>query len=55
MVKDPAFLADAAKLNADIVVAQRRRDRGLLVKTYGSPRALIERAIADFKKAATGH
>ena len=39
MVKDPAFLADAAKLNADIVVATGDEIEGLLVKTYGSPRA----------------
>jgi tripartite-type tricarboxylate transporter receptor subunit TctC len=55
MVKDPAFLADAARLNADIVVATGDEVEGLLVKTYGSPRALIDRASAEFKKAATGH
>ena len=55
MVKDPAFLADAARLNADIVVATGDEVEGLLVKTYSSPRPLIERASAEFKKAATGH
>ena len=55
MVKDPAFLADAARLNADIVVATGEEVEGLLVKTYSSPRPLIDRASAEFKKAATGH
>jgi tripartite-type tricarboxylate transporter receptor subunit TctC len=55
MVKDPAFLADAANLKADIVVASGDEVEALLVRTYGSPRALIERASAEFKKAATGH
>jgi hypothetical protein len=55
MVKDPAFLADAANLKADIVTATGDEITALLVKTYGSPRPLVERATAEFKKAASGH
>jgi tripartite-type tricarboxylate transporter receptor subunit TctC len=55
MVKDPAFLADAANMKADIVPATGDEVAGLLVKTYAAPRPLIERASAEFKKAAGGH
>jgi tripartite-type tricarboxylate transporter receptor subunit TctC len=54
MVKDPAFLADAKRLNADIVVNDGEKILALLAKTYGSPRPLVERAIATFRKAG-GH
>jgi tripartite-type tricarboxylate transporter receptor subunit TctC len=54
MVKDPAFLADAKKLNADIVISTGEDIQALLAKTYGSPKPLVERAIATFRKAG-GH
>ena len=49
MTRDPAFLADAKKLNADIVVTGGDDILALLRKTYGSPRPLVERAIATFR------
>lgn len=52
MARDPAFLADAANLKADIVTATGDEITALLVKTYGSPRPLVERAIATFKSAS---
>jgi len=55
MVKDPAFLADAANLKADIVTATGDEITALLMKTYASPRPLVGRASAEFKKAASGH
>jgi tripartite-type tricarboxylate transporter receptor subunit TctC len=54
MVKDPAFLADAKRLNADIVVNSGAEILALLKKTYASPRPLVERAVAMFRKAG-GH
>jgi hypothetical protein len=48
-------LADAANLKADIITATGDEITGLLVKTYASPRPLVERASAEFKKAASGH
>lgn len=52
MVKDEAFLKDAAKMRADIVVGSGEEVAGLFAKTYGSPRPLVERAIATFKSAS---
>jgi tripartite-type tricarboxylate transporter receptor subunit TctC len=52
MVKDEAFLKDAAKMRADIVVGTSDEVAGLFTKTYGSPRPLVERAIATFKGAS---
>lgn len=55
MAKDPAFLADAKNMRADIVTATGDEIAALLARTYASPRALVERASAEFKKAATGN
>ena len=55
MAKDPAFLADARNLRADIVTATGEEIAALIAKTYASPRALVERATAEFKKAASGN
>jgi tripartite-type tricarboxylate transporter receptor subunit TctC len=55
MAKDPAFLADALNMRADIVTATGEEVADLIAKTYGSPRELVERATAEFKKASTGH
>ena len=55
MAKDPAFLADAKNLRADIVTATGEEVAALIAKTYASPRELVERASAEFKKAASGN
>jgi tripartite-type tricarboxylate transporter receptor subunit TctC len=55
MAKDPAFLADAANMKADIVTATGDEVAALLSKTYAAPRPLVERASAEFKKAAGGN
>jgi hypothetical protein len=55
MAKDPAFLADAGKMHADIVVNTGDDITKLLEKTYASPRPLVERAIATFKGATGKH
>jgi len=55
MARDPAFLADAQNMRADIVAASGEEVAALLARTYASPRALIERASAEFKKAAGGN
>jgi tripartite-type tricarboxylate transporter receptor subunit TctC len=55
MAEDPAFLADAKNLRADIVTATGEEVADLIAKTYASPRDLVERATAEFKKASTGH
>jgi len=52
MAKDQAFLADANNLRADIVTTTGEEIAALIAKTYASPRELIERATAEFKKAA---
>jgi tripartite-type tricarboxylate transporter receptor subunit TctC len=54
MAKDPAFLQDAANIKADILVSGHEDIEALLARTYASPRPLIERAIATFRKAG-GH
>ena len=54
MTKDPAFLADADKLHADIVVNSHADVEALLRKTYESPKPLVEKAVAEFKKAGGG-
>jgi tripartite-type tricarboxylate transporter receptor subunit TctC len=51
MVKDPAFLQDAGNIKADVNVTTGEDIRALLAKTYASPKPLLERAIAEFKKA----
>jgi tripartite-type tricarboxylate transporter receptor subunit TctC len=51
MAKDPAFLKDAEKLHAEIVVNSHEDVEALLKKTYASPKPLVERAIAEFRKA----
>ncbi|MCC6888947.1 MAG: hypothetical protein IT536_10475 [Hyphomicrobiales bacterium] len=52
MVKDEAFLSDAAKMRADILVGTGEEVAGLFAKTYASPRPLVERAIAMFRNAS---
>ena len=54
MAKDPAFLADAKNLNADIVVNTGDEVAALLAKTYATPKSVVDRATAEFKKAG-GH
>ena len=51
MAKDPAFLQDAAKMKADIVVADGDEVAALYARTYATPRPLVERAIEEFKRA----
>lgn len=51
MAKDPVFLADAEKLRADIVIGNGQDIEALVRKTYASPKPLLERAIAELKKA----
>ena len=55
MAKDPAFLDDARKMNADIVVTSGDEIAALLAKTYATPKPLLERAIETFRKAAGTH
>lgn len=52
MAKDEAFLKDAEKMRADIIVGSGDEVAGLFAKTYGSPKPLVERAVATFKSAA---
>jgi tripartite-type tricarboxylate transporter receptor subunit TctC len=52
MVKDEAFLKDAAKMRADIIVGTGEEVSGLFSRTYGSPKALVQHAIATFKGAS---
>ena len=54
MAIDPALLVDAEKLHADIVVNSGDDVAALLARTYASPKPLVERAIAEFKKAGGG-
>ena len=54
MAKDKAFLADAAKLHADIVVNSGEEVAALIDKTYSAPKPLVDRAMAEFKKAGGG-
>jgi tripartite-type tricarboxylate transporter receptor subunit TctC len=51
MAKDPVFLQDAARIKADIVVNTGEQVAALFAKTYATPRALIERAIEEVKRA----
>jgi tripartite-type tricarboxylate transporter receptor subunit TctC len=51
MAKDPAFLQDAAKMKADIVVNDGEEVAALYARTYTTPRPLVERAIDEFKRA----
>jgi tripartite-type tricarboxylate transporter receptor subunit TctC len=51
MAKDPAFLTDAANLKADIATANGDEIGAFLARIYGSPRELVERAIAEFRRA----
>jgi tripartite-type tricarboxylate transporter receptor subunit TctC len=55
MVKDDAFLKDADKMRADIIPGSGEEVAGLYAKTYGSPRALVERAIATLRSASGKH
>jgi tripartite-type tricarboxylate transporter receptor subunit TctC len=51
MAKDPQFLQDAAKIKADIVVADGDEIAALYARTYATPRPLVERAIEEYKRA----
>jgi tripartite-type tricarboxylate transporter receptor subunit TctC len=55
MAKDEAFLKDAEKMRADIIVGSGQEVSALFAKTYGSPKPLLERAIATFKGASRKH
>ena len=52
MAKDEAFLKDAEKMRADIIVGSGQEVTALFARTYGSPKPLIERAIATFRSAS---
>jgi tripartite-type tricarboxylate transporter receptor subunit TctC len=52
MAKDEAFLKDAAKMRADIIVGSGAEVSALFAKTYASPKPVVERAIATFKGAS---
>jgi tripartite-type tricarboxylate transporter receptor subunit TctC len=54
MSKDQTFLGDAKKLRADIVVNSGEEVAALIDKTYGAPKPLVDRAMAEFKKAGGG-
>jgi tripartite-type tricarboxylate transporter receptor subunit TctC len=51
MAKDPAFLQEAASLKADIIVTNGEEIAALLATTYATPKPLLDRAIAELKKA----
>ena len=51
MAKDPAFLQDAAKMKADIIVNDGAELAALYAQTYATPRPLVERAVEEFKRA----
>jgi tripartite-type tricarboxylate transporter receptor subunit TctC len=55
MAKDAAFLKDAEKMRADIIVGSGQEVSALFAKTYGSPKPLLDRAIATFKGASRKH
>ncbi len=52
MAKDGAFLKDAEKMRADIIVGSGPEVTALFARTYGSPKPLIDRAIATFRSAS---
>jgi tripartite-type tricarboxylate transporter receptor subunit TctC len=54
MSRDPVFLQDARNIRSDIVVNSPDDIMALLQKTYSTPKPLVERAIAEFKRAAGG-
>ncbi len=49
MAKDPAFLQDAARMKADIEVADGDEVAALYRQAYATPRPLVQRAIEEFK------
>jgi tripartite-type tricarboxylate transporter receptor subunit TctC len=51
MVEDRMFLEDAAKIKADLQINTGEEVAALFMKTYATPRPLLERAIAEFKAA----
>jgi tripartite-type tricarboxylate transporter receptor subunit TctC len=51
MSKDPVFLQDAGRMKADIAVNTGDEVAALYHRTYATPRPLVERAIAEFKRA----
>ncbi len=50
MTKDAAFLKDAEKMKADIVVADGEEVAALYKQAYATPRTLVRRAIEEFKQ-----
>jgi tripartite-type tricarboxylate transporter receptor subunit TctC len=54
MTKDKAFRDDAERLHADLAVNTGEEVAALFAKTYNAPKPLVERAIAEFKKAGGG-
>ena len=51
MAVDKEFLADAARINAEIVVNTGEEIAALVNRIYNNPRPLIERAIAELNRA----
>lgn len=51
MAVDKEFLADATRINAEIVVNTGEEIAVLVNRVYNNPRTLIERAIAELKRA----
>src|SRR5262249_656982 len=51
MAKDPVFLQDAANIRAEIAANSGEDVAALYAKTYATPPALVERAVAEFRKA----
>ncbi len=51
---DPALLAEAGKMGAEIEIGTHDQILALLEKTYNAPKPLVERAIAEFKRAGGG-
>jgi tripartite-type tricarboxylate transporter receptor subunit TctC len=51
MAKDPGFLQDAANIRADIAPNGGEEVAALYARTYASSPALVERAVAEFRKA----
>lgn len=55
MAKDEAFLKDAEKMRADIIVGSGAEVTALFAKTYATPKPVVDRAIATFKGASGRH
>ena len=49
-MKDPEFLAEAQKLNLDVNPMSGQAIHDLLVETYATPKAIVERAAQAIAK-----